>query len=170
MHLLGPSVVSLETAISSSFVVKNCFCYLGFFVFPYEIENCSFHVCEELCCNLDLLFLGFEALNNVWIFHLLSKSYPKIFYTICDYCKGCSFHIFFYLFIICIMTIDLIYAATSMKLFVRCRSSLVNFCGSLMYTIISSSNSDTLISSFPICISLVYFGFLIAIVKLWVLY
>lgn len=23
------------------------------FFFPYEIENCSFHVCEELCCAGD---------------------------------------------------------------------------------------------------------------------
>ena len=26
---------------------------LGFFDFPYEIKNCSFHVCEELCWNFD---------------------------------------------------------------------------------------------------------------------
>ena len=31
------------------FIVKDCFSYLGFFVFPYEVENCSFKVCEELC-------------------------------------------------------------------------------------------------------------------------
>jgi hypothetical protein len=26
---------------------------LFLFVFPYEVENCSFHVCKELCWNFD---------------------------------------------------------------------------------------------------------------------
>ena len=36
-----------------------------------------------------------------------------------------------------------------LKLFISCRSSLVEFWGSLMYAIISSVNINTLISSFP---------------------
>jgi hypothetical protein len=30
------------------FIVENCFHYPRFFAFPYEVENCSFYVCEEL--------------------------------------------------------------------------------------------------------------------------
>ena len=33
----------------SSFIVQDCFGYRGFFVFPYEVDYCSFKVCEELC-------------------------------------------------------------------------------------------------------------------------
>ena len=47
------SVVKLEVrdhdSPSCSLIVKNCFCYSGFFAFPDEFENCSFHVFEELC-------------------------------------------------------------------------------------------------------------------------
>ena len=49
-----------------------------------------------------------------------------------------------------------------------CRSSLVEFLGSLMYTIISSMKSDILISSFPICIPLMFFCFLTALAIFWV--
>lgn len=37
----------------SSFIVENCFGLPGLFVFPYEVENCSFYVYEELCLNFD---------------------------------------------------------------------------------------------------------------------
>ena len=40
----------------------------------------------------------------------------------------------------------ILYPATSPKLFIRLRSSLVEFLGSLIYTIISSANSDILTS------------------------
>jgi hypothetical protein len=53
-------VVHVEVRVSdssrSSFIVENCFGYpefLSFFFFSYEVGNCSFHVCEELCWNLD---------------------------------------------------------------------------------------------------------------------
>jgi hypothetical protein len=46
----------------------------------------------------------------------------------------------------------ILYPATSLKLFIRLRSSLVEF--SLIYTIISFAKSDILTSSFPICIPL----------------
>jgi hypothetical protein len=46
------SAVKLEVrddySPSHSFTVKYCFCYSGFFSFPDEFENCSFHVFEEL--------------------------------------------------------------------------------------------------------------------------
>ena len=31
----------------SSFIIKDCFGYPGFFTFPYEFEYSSFKVCEE---------------------------------------------------------------------------------------------------------------------------
>ena len=42
------------------------------------------------------------------------------------------------------------YPATLLKVFISCRSSLVEFLGSLMYTIISSANYESLTSSFQI--------------------
>jgi hypothetical protein len=41
----------------------------------------------------------------------------------------------------------------------------VEFLGSLIYTIISSANSDILTSSFPICIPLISFCYLIALLR-----
>jgi hypothetical protein len=49
----------------------------------------------------NFFFQGFEVLV-IQIFHLLGKSYTKIFFTICGYCEGCYFSNFFFsLFIIC---------------------------------------------------------------------
>jgi hypothetical protein len=50
-------------------------------------------------------------------------------------------------------------------LFIRFRSSLVEFLGSLIYTIISSASSDILTSSFPICIPLISFCCLITLAR-----
>jgi hypothetical protein len=51
----------------------------------------------------------------------------------------------------------ILYPATLLKLFIGFRSSLVEFLGSLKYTIISSANSEILTSSFPIRIFLTSF-------------
>jgi hypothetical protein len=48
----------------------------------------------------------------------------------------------------------MLYPATLLKLFIRFRSSLVEFLGSQMYTTMSSANSDIL-TSFPIHIPLI---------------
>ena len=37
----------------SSLIVKDCFSYPWFFVFPYEVEYCSFKVCKEFCWDFD---------------------------------------------------------------------------------------------------------------------
>ena len=37
----------------SSFIVQDCFSYPRFFVFPYEVEHCSFKVCKELHWGFD---------------------------------------------------------------------------------------------------------------------
>ena len=56
----------------------------------------------------------------------------------------------------------ILYLATLLKLFISQRSSLVEFWGLLMYTIISSANSDTF-TSLPIFIPLISFCCLIVL-------
>jgi hypothetical protein len=56
----------------------------------------------------------------------------------------------------------ILYPVTLLKVFIRC-SSLVEILGLLMYMIISSTNSDTLNSSLPICIPLISLSYLIAL-------
>ena len=49
-------VVQLEVRdgdSSRSFIVQDCFGYPVFLVFPYEVENFSFHVSEGLCWKFD---------------------------------------------------------------------------------------------------------------------
>jgi hypothetical protein len=69
---------------------------------------------------------------------LLGWSYTKIFYIICDYCKGCYFLNFFlgsfiisikkdYCCCCCCCFQLILYLATLLKLFISCRSSLVEF-------------------------------------------
>jgi hypothetical protein len=45
-------VVQLEVqdgdSSRNSFIIQDYFSYVGFFVFLYEVENCSFQVCKEL--------------------------------------------------------------------------------------------------------------------------
>ena len=62
------SVVEFEVrdgdASRSSFIVWDCFGYPEFFVFPYEVEYCSFEVCEELCWDFDGACI--ESLDYFW--------------------------------------------------------------------------------------------------------
>jgi hypothetical protein len=60
---------------------------------------------------------------------------------------------------------SILYPATLLKLFIRFRSSLVEFLESLMYTILSSAKSDILTSSFPIRIPLSSFCCLITLAR-----
>jgi hypothetical protein len=57
------------------------------------------------------------------------------------------------------------YSGTLLKLFIRFRSSLVEFLGSLKYTIISSANSDILTSFCSMCIPLISICCLIALAR-----
>jgi hypothetical protein len=58
----------------------------------------------------------------------------------------------------------ILYLATKLKLFISCRSSLVDyFLGLFMYSTTSSANSDILTSSFLICIPLTSFCCLIVL-------
>lgn len=46
-------------------LLRIVFSILGFFLFPYELENCSFHVCEALCWNFDGEFT--ESVDCFWL-------------------------------------------------------------------------------------------------------
>lgn len=59
----------------------------------------------------------------------------------------------------------ILYPASLLKLFIRFRSSLVEFLASLKYTIMSSANSDILTSSFLIYIPFTSFYILIALAR-----
>ena len=59
----------------------------------------------------------------------------------------------------------ILYPAILLKVFISCRSYLVEFLGSLTYAIISLENGKHLTSSFPICIFLISFCCLIALAR-----
>jgi hypothetical protein len=88
------------------------------------------------------------------------------------YREGCCFpNYFLSLFILCVeKDTDLfeliLYPAMPLKLFIRFRISLVEFLVSLMYTILSSENSDILTSYFPVCIPVISFCCLIALARI----
>ena len=48
----------------SSFLVQDDFGYPGFFVLPYEVDYCSFKVCEELCWYFDWDCI--ESIDHFW--------------------------------------------------------------------------------------------------------
>jgi hypothetical protein len=53
-------------------LLRTVLAILGFFVFPYVVENCSFHVYEELCWNLDGDFIEYvECFGKMTIFIML---------------------------------------------------------------------------------------------------
>jgi hypothetical protein len=60
----------------------------------------------------------------------------------------------------------ILYPATLLKLFISYRSSLVEFWGWLIYTIISFENSDNCISSLQFCIPLISFCSLITVASI----
>ena len=57
----------------------------------------------------------------------------------------------------------ILHHATLLKVLFSCRSYLVKLFGSLMYAIVSSANSKSLISSFSSCIPLIFFCCFIAL-------
>lgn len=59
----------------------------------------------------------------------------------------------------------ILYPATFLKVFINCRSSLVDVLGSSMFTIISSANRDTLSSSSPTCMPLSFSSCFIALAR-----
>jgi hypothetical protein len=85
----------------------------------------------------------------------------------CDYCEGCLLPNFFLIPFICIGDLfeSIIYLVILLKLFMSCRSSLVEIWETVNYTIRLSENSDILTSSFSICINLISFCCVIALAR-----
>jgi hypothetical protein len=78
------------------------------------------------------------------------------------YCKGdCFSDLFLTLLLAYREATDfcmlILYSATSLDMFVRSKSFLVEFLGSLKHKIISGTNRDNLSSSFPVCIPFIFF-------------
>ena len=125
-------------------------------ILPIQEHGRSFHfqISFPISFFKDLKLLLYRS------FTCLVRIAPKIFCILCGYCKGCCFTDFFLSpFIVCIYKIHwffelILYPVTLLKVFISCKSSLVGFLESLMYTIESSSNSRSLTSSFPIWIPL----------------
>jgi hypothetical protein len=122
----------------------------------------SFHLLKSYLISFfrDLKFLSCRSL-------ICLVSYTKIFYFISDYCERCCFPNFFLRsFILCVEDLFLNFISRHFaKLFIRYRSSLVEFLGSVMYAIILSACSDILTSSFTICTPLIFLCCLIALAK-----
>jgi hypothetical protein len=66
----------------NSFIIQDCSSYPGFFVFPYEVENCSFEVCKELCWGagemahrLRALTVLPEALSSIPSNHIVALNH-----------------------------------------------------------------------------------------------
>jgi hypothetical protein len=68
-------VIRDDDTSGSSFNVQNCFSYPGFFffVFSYEVENCSFKFYKELCWIFDgyIIILVLPIHEQGGYFHLL---------------------------------------------------------------------------------------------------
>lgn len=92
----------------------------------------------------------------------------KIFYIIRQFQMCCFPDFFLSLFVICIsdnywyFLVNLM-PSTFLKMFINCKSSLVEILGSIMCTIISSDIKDTFTSFFPCRSSLISLSFLIAL-------
>jgi hypothetical protein len=64
--------------------------------------------------------------------------------------------------VVVVVVVNLVCNHFTKGIYISCRNSLVEFLGSLIYSIRSSANTDTLTSSFPVCIPLISFSCLIA--------
>lgn len=96
----------------------------------------------------------------ILVFHVLGYHYARIFYIIFGCCEGCCvLNFFLKAFIICIKGVIIFlanFASTLLKVFISCRTSLVEFRESLMYAIMSIVHSNSLTSSFPISIPVIF--------------
>ena len=125
-------------------------------ILPIHKHGRSFHLLRSSLISFfrDMKFWSYRSFTS------LVKSHTKVFYIICDYWEGCFFPNFHLsLFILCVekghwfVWVNFISSYFTEAVY-NVWISLVEFLGSLIYTIISSVNSDTLTSSFPICIPL----------------
>ena len=123
---------------------------------PIQEHGGSFHfpISSSISFFKDLkFFLNFTFTSVISVI-------LRYFVNILGYCEGwCFSDLFLSFFFICICDgycfLSCSYPATFLKVFISIRSSLVEFLGSLIYTILSSENSKSLTSSFPIWIPLI---------------
>ena len=134
-------------------------------ILPIHEHGRSFHLLRSSLISFfrDLKFLSYTSFTSS---SSLESNQGILYYLWLLW--GCCLPSFFLsLFFLCVEKghwFELIlYPATSLKLFIRFRSSLVEFLGSLIYTIISSAKNDSFTSSFPICIPLFSFCCLIVL-------
>jgi hypothetical protein len=111
-----------------------------------------------------LIFSSISFLRNLKFllyisFTCLVRDTPRYFILLMAIVKGIvSLISVLFCFSFVLRATDLIfYPVTFLKVFISCRNSLIGFLHSLIYTIITSENSDTLTSFLPICIHLISF-------------
>jgi hypothetical protein len=98
--------------------------------------------------RLELKFWSYRS------FTCLVRVNSKVFYITYGYCEGCCFANFFHNCWSLVLSgatdlFELIsYPVTSLSVFISCWSFLIEFLGSLMYTVISFATSNTLTSFF----------------------
>ena len=128
-------------------------------ILPIHEHERSFHPLRSSLISFfrDLKFLSYRS------FTCLVRVTPSYFMLFVTIVKGVvsliSFSSFYPLSIrrpLIFFELTL-YPATLLKCFISSRSSQVEFWGLLIYTIISSANSDILTSSYLICIPLMSF-------------
>jgi len=113
-------------------------------ILPMHDHERSFHLLRSSSISFfrDLKFLSYRSLT------CLIRVIPRYFVLFMNILKGVIYPILFsaHLSFEYWKAIDLfkliLYLATLLKLFTRCRSSLVEILGFLKYTIISIANSD----------------------------
>ena len=139
--------------------------------------NPTFLLSWEIFASFEVFFDSFFRDLNFYShrsFTCLGRVTPRYFISFCDYCEGCYFPNFFLDHYILWVEegywFELIfYLATLQKLFNRCRNSL-EFWGSLIYTIISFTSTDTVTSFQFVSLLETSFHCLIALTKTQVLY
>jgi hypothetical protein len=138
------------------------------FCFPFDSKNCSFKVCKESCWNFeeDCIFTVNPTYPCAWKFFLSSNNLLNFSSGTWSFCPtGLSlawlelhWDILYYLWLlwrVFFPNFFLIPFIICVKEGYWFLSSVVQFLGLFMYTIISSTNSDSLTTSFPICIPLI---------------
>ena len=141
-------------------------------ILPIQEQERSFHflVSSSISFFKDLKFLSNRSFTS------LVRVTPSYFMLFVTFVKGDVSLIFLstslsFVYRRATDFLELIlYPATLLKVFINCRIPLVEFLGSLMYTIISSANNESLTSYFPIWIPLTPYVVVLLFLELQALY